>query len=58
MESRLQRPDPMVIAKRLQRLAILRRQAGHVSDAILPLEQALATLERMRGPDHPETADH
>lgn len=56
-EQHVQRPDALVVARRLHRLAGLRRQAGHVSDAILPLEQALATLERLRGPEHSDTAD-
>ncbi len=57
VEEHLPRPDAMVIARRLRRLATLRRQAGHLSDALKPLEQALATIERLRGPDHQETAD-
>ncbi len=57
VEQHVQRPDALVLAARLRRLATLRREAGHVSDAVLPLEQALATVERLRGADHPETAD-
>ena len=57
VEQHMQRPDALVMAKRLHRLAMLRRQAGHVSDAVLPLEEALATFERLRGLDHRETAD-
>jgi tetratricopeptide (TPR) repeat protein len=57
VEQHLPRPDALVVAKRLRRLATLRRQTGHVSEAVLPLEQALATVDRLRGSDHRETAD-
>lgn len=56
-EEHVQRPDALVVARRLHRLAGLRRQAGHVSDAILPLEQTLAIVERLRGAEHSETGD-
>jgi tetratricopeptide (TPR) repeat protein len=57
IEQHVQRPDALMIAKRLYRLATLRRQAGHVSDAVLPLEEALATFERLHGQDHREIGD-
>jgi tetratricopeptide (TPR) repeat protein len=57
VEQHVQRPDALVLAGRLHRLARLRREAGQVSDAVPPLEQALVTVERLHGPDHPETAD-
>jgi tetratricopeptide (TPR) repeat protein len=57
VEQHLRRPDALGMAQRLRRVASLRRQAGQVSDAIQPLEQAVQMFERLRGPDHPETAD-
>lgn len=56
LESKLKRRDPMVAARRLHRLGLLRQQRGELREAVQLLAESAAIHEQVLGENHVATA--
>jgi tetratricopeptide (TPR) repeat protein len=56
LEAKLKRRDPMVAARRLHRLGILRQQRGEMLEAVQLLAESAAIHEQVLGESHAATA--
>src|SRR6185369_9471617 len=56
LEAKLKRRDPMVAARRMHRLALLRQQRGELREAVQLLAESAAIHEQVLGESHVATA--
>jgi tetratricopeptide (TPR) repeat protein len=57
IEATLSKPAPLFMARRLQRLGIMRKQVGRVGDAVATLEEVIKLFEQIHGPESLEIAN-